>query len=103
MSREEIVEQLKSWNRYRDTALRVVGSGDLDLEGLDRVIEVARGIPLEPEAIAKCIRSFYAEYKRLAKLGECDSPGGHEFMRVRWDWFSAGCPENIEQFIRDLA
>ena len=43
---------------------------------------------------------FWATYARLAKLGQCDSPGGAEYERVRAEWIAEGKPEKVFFILR---
>jgi hypothetical protein len=46
------------------------------------------------------LRAFRDNYERISQDGYCDSPGGCEYRRVREEFLLAGCPNNVEQFIR---
>jgi hypothetical protein len=59
---------------------------------------------------AEALVRFRAAYERLSRDGHCDAPGGMEYRRV-WEEYrrvweeyrSAGCPEDVENFIRRRA
>jgi hypothetical protein len=44
--------------------------------------------------------TFDAVWRRCARYGVCDSIGGMEYRRVIGEWFAAGCPEPIDDYIR---
>lgn len=42
---------------------------------------------------------FDRAYDRLARMGQCDSPGGLEYVRVFAEWRAANCPADVRGFI----
>ena len=45
---------------------------------------------------------FDEKWIKASEKGYCDLIGGMEYHRVKQDWFDAGMPENISEFIHNL-
>jgi hypothetical protein len=43
---------------------------------------------------------FRAAYRRTARAGHSDAPGGAEYWRVLREWIEAGRPREVYGFIR---
>lgn len=46
---------------------------------------------------------FRSRWRWAAELGRCDEIDGTEYKRVLAEWEVAGCPDTVDQFIRERA
>jgi len=48
-------------------------------------------------------QEFYAAYERLSEHGYCDDAGGMEYQGALDAWQEAGCPDDVDAFIKHYA